>query len=74
MALTEKCEELQSEEDHALRELTSASHLLISLVQLSVKLPAQDVCVLKNVLTPTVSVNAVQVYSVMVFESPNHIH
>lgn len=61
MALTEKCEELQSEEDHTMRLLTSASQLLIALLQLSVHLPPQDVLVLQGVLTPNISPNADQV-------------
>ena len=61
MALTEKCEELQTEEEKTLRWLTSGSHLIILLLKLSADLSDNEVIILESVLNPNIPQNTDQV-------------
>ena len=61
MALTEKCEELQAEEEKTLRWLTSASHLIILLLKFSADLSDNEVIILESVLNPNLPQNTDQV-------------
>ena len=61
MALTEKCEELQVEEEKTLRWLCSGSHLIILLLKLSADLSDNKVSILESVLNPNILLNTDQV-------------
>ena len=60
MALTEKCEELKSEEDNATRQLNCVSNLVILLLSLSPHLKKDDVDILRSVLLCNVTSDQVR--------------
>ena len=60
MALTEKCEELKSEEDNATRQLNCVSNLVILLLSLLPHLKKDDVDILRSVLLCNVTSDQVR--------------
>ena len=60
MALTEKCEELKSEEDKATRQLNCVSNLVILLLSLLSHLKKDDVDILRGVLLCNVTSDQVR--------------
>ena len=75
MALGEKYDQLQFEEECSIRHLSSASLLIILLLKLSVGLTDEEESILRATLLPDIQLNTEQVYILLYsYDIPNHTY
>ena len=75
MALGEKYDQFQFEEECSIRHLSSASLLIILLLKLSVGLTDEEESILRATLLPDIQLNTEQVYILLYsYHIPNHTY